>query len=346
MPVPQQRDPEVTRARLGRWLSARVAGGEPVSIGAIRVPDARGFANETLVFDASWRGPDGSRARRLVARIASPRYQVYPDARLAEQHRLMESLGRHTDVPVPPVHGHEPDPGLLGGPFLVMGHVPGRVPPDFPSYHRQGWVAGLPARDREVLWWRGLDALRRVHRVDHRELGLAARQVEHYADHLDFFRSADTPVVLRALEWLAGNRPPAAPDVLLWGDARLGNLVFDGLDVAAVLDWEMAALGPAEVDLAWYLYLDRYLSEGIGSARLDGLPDRDRTVRRYAALLGREPRDLPYHEVFAAFRFALITARVADLVVAHGIVPAGTDFPLHRNACALLERTLEAAATT
>ncbi|MEU4744796.1 phosphotransferase, partial [Actinosynnema sp. NPDC023658] len=135
MPVPHQRDPEVSRTRLSRWCSTHVAGGEPVSIGPIEVPDG-GFSTETLMFDLSWRGPRGRRVRRLVARIASPAYRVHPEARLAEQHRLLEVLGRDTDVPVPPVYGHEPDPDLLGGPFLVMGHVPGRVPPDFPSYHR------------------------------------------------------------------------------------------------------------------------------------------------------------------------------------------------------------------
>ncbi|MEU4745765.1 phosphotransferase family protein, partial [Actinosynnema sp. NPDC023658] len=244
-------------------------------------------------------------------------------------------------------------------PFLRMGHVPGRLPPDYPSNQRRGWVADLAETDREVLWWRGLDALRRVHRVDPHALGLdfagrpgpgatgLDRELDHYADHLDFFRCAGSPLVLRALTWLRANRPPVVtPEVLLWGDARLGNLIFDGLDVAAVLDWEMASLGPPEVDLAWYLYLDRNLSEGIGSARLTGLPDRARTVRRYAALLGREIRDLEYYEVFAGFRLALITARVADLVVRHGIVPPGTDFPLHRNACALLEKTLATATAT
>jgi aminoglycoside phosphotransferase (APT) family kinase protein len=129
----------------------------------------------------------------------------------------------------------------------------------------------------------------------------------------------------------------------MWGDARLGNLVFADLTAVAVLDWEMAALGPAEADLAWFLYLDRHLCEGIGADRLAGLPGRTATISRYAELVGRELDDLAYYEVFAGFRFALIAARLAELATTHGIVPAGVDFPLRRNAVRLLEGTIREA---
>jgi aminoglycoside phosphotransferase (APT) family kinase protein len=42
--------------------------------------------------------------------------------------------------------------------------------------------------------------------------------------------------------------------VLLWGDARIGNMIFaPGGTPVAVLDWETATFGQAEEDLAWYL---------------------------------------------------------------------------------------------
>jgi aminoglycoside phosphotransferase (APT) family kinase protein len=334
MPVPLQRDPDVTRARLADWCAKHVADGAPVEIGAIEVPAAQGFSNETLLFDATWDG----QTERLVARISSPGFQVYPEARFEEQYRVLTAL--EGTVRVPEVHGYEPDPGLLGGPFIVMKAVPGRVPADFPSYHRTGWVTELTDAERATLWTNGLRALATVHeaKID----GTPEDLVEYTADHLDFFYCADAPVPLRALDWLRANKPADTTEpCLLWGDARIGNMIFDGTGVAAVLDWEMVSFGPPETDLAWYVYLDRHLSEGIGATRLTGLPDRAVTLAVYTELTGRPVRDFEFHEVLAGFRFALITARVTDLAVRHGIVPAGKDFPLHRNATALLERTMD-----
>ena len=44
-------------------------------------------------------------------------------------------------------------------------------------------------------------------------------------------------------------RPSRAP-VLLWGDVRLGNVIFgDDLAPIAVLDWDMASIGAPEHDI-------------------------------------------------------------------------------------------------
>ncbi|MCP9967199.1 hypothetical protein LUX57_20485 [Actinomadura madurae] len=51
MPVPDQRDPEVTRRRLTGWLDRHLPG---VRIPHIETPQTSGFSNETLIFDAEW----------------------------------------------------------------------------------------------------------------------------------------------------------------------------------------------------------------------------------------------------------------------------------------------------
>ncbi|MFI6736355.1 phosphotransferase family protein [Nonomuraea sp. NPDC050451] len=339
MPVPHQRDPELTRARLRAWLPGRP------DVGPVSIPGS-GFSTETLIFEASWAGGD---RRRLVARVAGPGHRLYPRARLDVEFRLMKLLGDGSGVPVPAVHGYEDDPAVLDGPFFVMDHVDGRTPADLPSYHREGWVADLPEEDRARLWWAGVETLWRVHRLDASGLGFAAqpgrgasdleRQLDHYERHLDFF-GAEPDLAGHALAWLRGHRPPAPPaPSLLWGDARLGNMIFAASGrPAAVLDWEMTSLGDPESDLAWFLYLDRHLSEGIGAERLPGLPGREETVARYEKLSGRPVRNLPYYEVFAGFRLMLITARLTRLLRANGTV--GPGFPLARNTAALLARTL------
>ncbi len=42
-------------------------------------------------------------------------------------------------------------------------------------------------------------------------------------------------------------------------------MMFRDFEVVAVLDWEMASLGPPEVDLAWFLFFERFFSEGLGT---------------------------------------------------------------------------------
>src|SRR5690349_6652936 len=114
MPVPDQRDPEVTHRVLTGWLEQRLPGAR---ITHLQTPQTSGFSNETLIFDAEHDGTTEAR----VARVAPHHYQVFPDPRFEEQYRLMKILDERTDIPVPPIRWYEPDPGPLGAPFFVMG---------------------------------------------------------------------------------------------------------------------------------------------------------------------------------------------------------------------------------
>jgi aminoglycoside phosphotransferase (APT) family kinase protein len=340
VPIRVERDLDRTRRRLQDWLG--------VPLRAVTGAGPQGFSNETLVAT-----PADPAARPLVVRVAPVRDAVQPAHRLAEQAAVLRALHAGSDVPVPAVLGHEPAADVLGGPFLVMEQVDGRAVPDLPSYHRGGWVHELSPPARTELWWQGVEVLGRVHRVDVAALGLGGlelpgvgatpleRLLANCADTLDFYGCADLAVVGTALEWLHEHRPrPTAAPSLLWGDARLGNLLFHGSAVSAVLDWEMVSVGPAEVDLGWFCWMDRFLSEGIGAPRLPGLPPPAETVQRAGAALGRPMADTAWYEVLAGLRFALVTARVVHLMDVTGLVPAGTRIPLHDNAVRLLATVL------
>ncbi|HWS45250.1 MAG TPA: phosphotransferase, partial [Acidimicrobiia bacterium] len=109
---------------------------------------------------------------------------------------------------------------------------------------------------------------------------------------------------------------------LLWGDARLGNVMYDdGGDVVALLDWELASIGPAEMDLAWYLGLDELTRSFVGRT-LPGFLGRGDAIRYYEGILGRPVRQLAWHEVFALVRSIAINDRQARLADA-----AGTPYP-------------------
>ena len=117
-----------------------------------------------------------------------------------------------------------------------------------------------------------------------------------------------------ALDWCRAHRPVTSPDpVLLWGDPRLGNLVVDDdRHVVAVLDWEMATLGPAEMDLAWYLALDA-ATAALTGRRVAGFPEAHETLALYERCGGRPVADLAWHEIFALTRALAISDRQARM---------------------------------
>jgi aminoglycoside phosphotransferase (APT) family kinase protein len=353
MPVPDQRDPEVTRTILQAWLPARLPGASDVSVSAVQTPATNGFSSETLMFEAAWLEPGGQqRHERLVAKVAPTGFQIFPEARFAEQYRLLQILAG-TTIPVPAVHWHEPDPEVLGAPFYVMSRIDGDVPSDMPPYHTGGWLTTTSPAERESIWWSGVSVLAQVHALDVAKLDLAfvdqvsygptglRQRLAYYEHYLDWAYEGTVPVAQQALRWLHEHRPEETRDpVLLWGDSRIGNIIFAGGQAAAVLDWEMATLGQPEEDLAWFLLLDRHHSEGVGAERLAGFPGSAQTIARYQQLTGRSLTHMEYYEVLSALKFAVVMARIGQLFIYYDLVPADNDFPYNNTASQLLAKIL------
>jgi aminoglycoside phosphotransferase (APT) family kinase protein len=232
-----------------------------------------------------------------------------------------------------------------------MRRVEGDVPQDVPSYHTDGWMPQLsPDRQRRV-WESGLDAMAAIHRLDREGVGLGwvevvtpARRLELDVDYRHF-ACGDVPftAVDRAFEHLRATVPPPTDrPAVCWGDARLGNLIFDGEQrVAAVLDWEMLTAGDPVQDLAWFLVLDQELSFAFDAPRLGALPGRDESVARWEAASGHSAEHLEWYELLTATRYASITVRVMDLLAGVGVLPAPPDDPFDQASTRLLERMLD-----
>jgi aminoglycoside phosphotransferase (APT) family kinase protein len=352
MPVPR-RDLDLTRAKLRDWLATRLSGACDLRIGELKGPSETGFSSDTLLFDAEW--TDGGPQRtRLVARLKPTGFTVFPAYDIARQFRVMRALG-DTDVPVPRMRWLEEDPAVLGVPFFVMDRVDGRVPTDNPPYHTAGWVPELAPAERTALWWSGLEAMARVHRLDWRRLGsdcftvLSAspltQQLQEYDAYVEWgMERSRYPLIARAQRWLHAHQPADEHVGVCWGDARLGNQIFDGTRCVAVLDWEMARLGDPVQDLAWWIALDRCFSEGLSVDRLPGLPDRHATIARWEELAGREARDFAYYEVLALYKFAAIMARVIRQMKHYEVFPADSDMDVNNLATGPLAATLDAMA--
>jgi aminoglycoside phosphotransferase (APT) family kinase protein len=123
--------------------------------------------------------------------------------------------------------------------------------------------------------------------------------------------------------WCELNRPSTTTgDGLVWGDARLGNLMF-GADgrVAAILDWEMVTLGPRELDVGFFLAVRQMMRTIFGAAdpELPGFPGRDATVACYEHAGGRAVTDIDWYELFAMFRTGSIVVSMERLLRAAGL---------------------------
>lgn len=356
MGIPQQRDPEDTRRKLAAWMATKLPDATDLALSELTGPAATGFSNDTLLFDATWTERGERRAEGLVARIEPSGYQVFPEVDVKLQHDVMNVLGEHTDVPVPRVWWFEDDESALGAPFYVMGKVAGQIPTDNPPYTMEGFLCDATPAQRERLWWSGLDAMARVHRLDWRALGLGFvsrdelgppgldQQLAYYARYFEWAaRGKPQPIAEAAWDWLRANRPPGATDRvgLCWGDSRISNQIFRDFECVAVLDWEMVTLGDPQQDLAWWIFLDRHFTEGLAVPRLEGFPSYTETVARWEELTGCRADALEWYVMFAGFRFAVIMMRVAQMLVEYELAPPDSDMETNNIVTQLLATMLE-----
>ena len=336
MDTPWRTDPEVMIEHLGKWVAHTVGAGAAVS--EVRAPEGNGMSSETLLFTVqSPTGEAAGQEQPYVARLApkaDAKYPVFPDYDLALQRDVMQLVADATDVPVPAIAWYEPDASWLGSPFLVMHRVDGVVPADIPPYPFGGWLGDATTEEQERLERSSLRALAHLHRItpETHDLGFLARPEhgESWLDqHLNYQRfyydwgreGQSVPILERTFAALEATRPPEGPGVLNWGDSRIGNMIFADFAPAAVLDWEMAAIGPAEVDVAWMTFMHAFFQEIAERFGMVGMPEfltRERALRIYQEEGGQPLEHLDWYEMFAALRFGVVSVRTSGRMIAYG----------------------------
>ena len=339
-------------ATLAAWLGGQV--GADVAVDHLSTP-AVGQSNDTVLFEATWTRDGVGRTEELVLRRQPTARQLFLDADVLREARIIDGLAG-TRVPVPPIRWVEADPEVLGAPFFVMGRIHGTVPAAKPSIHAVGWLPSLSVAERRRLWESAMETFVAVHAVDWRSThGFLVEQnpvratMEGYLDELAEWYEWSTqgrpyPTTDAAFDYLRANVPSDADDeqVLVWGDPRVGNMLFaDDLTVAAALDWENARIGSPASDLAHWLFFDNFATSASGVERLEGFPDRAETIARYEALSGRQMGDLFYYDVMETFWIAVTLIRQADISVATGVLPEGTTMGHGNVVTQLLARLLD-----
>ena len=356
MPTMWKRDLEADGAKFERWLRARLPRATDLRMSPLVSPTSSGFSNETLLFDLAWSEGGRAKSEKLVVRIQPIGYQVFPEYDLGLQFRTMQLLAS-TDVPVPRMLWLEAeDKSIFGAPFYVMAQVAGRVPTDQPPYHTGGWMTEISPAEREAIWLGGFDAMARIHRLDLDATGFGFlrrpqlgsngldQELAYYDKYWEWAsQGRDNPVIQTARNWLLANKPKNEPEGLVWGDARIGNMIFDGTKPVAVLDWEMVCTGSPEKDVGWAIFLDKHHSEGLGVPRLEGFPSYEDTLAFYGERSGRKVRNAHYYQVYAGYRFGIIMLRLAQQFVHYKMMQPeqGIAFELDNTVTRLTAKLLE-----
>ena len=151
-------------------------------------------------------------------------------------------------------------------------------------------------------------------------------------------------VLEETIDWLEKNKPDADSDQysIVWGDCRVPNIMYkpDG-EVSGVLDWEMVALGDPCQDLAWGIAIDDCNSDGINVAKLQGIPSRDETIKKWEELSGFHAENFNYYYIFSIFKFAVIMIRVVKKLEYYEIMPPGLNAHIDNHASQMLAKVLK-----
>lgn len=317
---------------MSRWLATQLPGGATPEITVESGVDTNGMSSETIMLTGRWLADGAPVEQRWVMRVApaDEDVPVFPAYRLDHQFEVMRRVGELTDVPVPKVRWIEPTGEVLGRPFFLMDRVDGQVPPDVMPYTFGGnWFADAAAEQQKTLQDSTIEVLAKLHAIpdaattfgflDEGRTGESALH-RHFAHIRGWYEFAvpdigRSPLLDRTIAWLEANWPAdaaAGQTVLCWGDSRIGNVLYRDFRPVAVLDWEMVALGPRELDVSWVIFAHLVFEELAGLAGLPGLPQvlREEDVRAsYQRLTGAELGDLHWFYVYAGLMWAIVFMR-------------------------------------
>ncbi len=273
----------------------------------VRLPG--GASKETWAFDLATGQNGEEKMLPLVLRIerSSP---LPASLDLEKEFQLLrEMYGAGIQVPKPYWSGNE----ALGNPFYILARIKGET-----------LVRRLQREDRyekarKIIPGQLAEILARIHRISpgdaefdfmprrSRTDSPALNELLFYESLLDRFSPDPHPAIELVMRWLKGHLPPARDQVLLHGDYRLGNIIFNEQGVQSILDWELAHIGDPHEDIG-YISVQAWRF-GQDAKPIGGIGLREDFYQAYEQA-GGHPLDresLVYWEIFGNLKWAVIT---------------------------------------
>jgi aminoglycoside phosphotransferase (APT) family kinase protein len=247
-----------------------------------------------------------------------PTGQLLPSAHAIDREFRIQKALAQSDVPVPEMMFYCEDRTVIGTPFYIMRRAGGRVYPECQ-------LSDAPIQDRKHMYRAFAQTLAKLHNIAPSSIGLAdygkpgdyySRQVARWSKQWALSQTRDDSNIELLIDWLPRNIPLDQTTTIVHGDYRIGNILFEKLDVAAVLDWELSSLGHPLADLAhsciaWQSRPEDY--GGLKDCNLGelGIPEQQQYEEWYYETSKHQLSMTSFHMVFALFRFAVIFEGIA-----------------------------------
>lgn len=325
--APSTRDLGDLSRDLERWLQSKMPGASAIRVENLNYPRGAGQSHETILFDARW-GEDGRQVDQgCVVRFKPQSFIMFPDDLFYEQIEVMRIIHADGRVPVANVLWVEKDPSVLGGEFYVMEKKVGRVPVSIPPYSTSGWFFESTPEQRHTAWRSGVENLARIHTFPTEEFAFLkgpegaeqglAQEWDKYVRFIAWVNAdGEIPLLEQARKRLEARWPGNDTAGLVWGDSRIGNMMFDeNYKVIAVMDWEQPSLGGCLNDLAWWITLGEQMhgASGFAGKHLEGMGTREDTIALWESITGKSAADLEWYEDFSALKTCVMSIRMGRL---------------------------------
>ena len=296
-------------SRLAEYLTTQLPGVTDLRLENLKRSSV-GWSHETWLFDAVWTHAGQVVSRGMCARLDRGNTLLRDMSDLESQFRVLRCLAK-TPLPTPEPYWYEPEPNVLGAPFLVMAKVEGVCPDPWGSEGRRFYAQ---AAARGVLPSSFVGTLAQLHNLDWEAAGLsflgvpdlgqqfALRELAKWSRLIELSGHEPEPILVDVMGWLRMNAPSTDRLVLVHGAFRTGNVLVKDDQVSAVLDWELQAIGDPMFDVAYVLSnLNRD-----GTELLSNLVPRDQFYREYEAATGIEIDEdaCRYYELLYGLRSA------------------------------------------
>ena len=231
--------------------------------------------------------------REYVLRLPPPGARIAATADVMRQGRIMSSL-HAADLPVPAVPQIVAEPVVDGRPFILMERTRGaRIEPT------------ARTEDASEIARSAVSVMKRLHAIPVEKTGIGEEepvslQVEMMRWAM-LMQRAPEELTTRAGELgglLVTHAPEERAPALVHGDYHYGNMLFDGPDVVALLDWEIAEIGQPLLDLGalcvvagrhpgdWPVVSDREMMSMYGVAGEEMRWYLAMTMYKYASIFG------------------------------------------------------------
>lgn len=294
------------------------------------------------------------RADRAFVLRRPPRHSIADGSEtMRREVRVLAALAG-TDVPHPRLLGACSTDEVLGAAFYVMEPVDG-----FNA------IVGLPplhagdAAIRRAMGFAMVDAALALGRVDPFAAGLGDRarlanflqrqasrwraQYDRYGEH-DGWQADSLTGVDAIARWLDERCPTGFTPGIMHGDYHFGNVMFrpDGAELAAIVDWELAAVGDPLLDMGWLLATwpgPDDAEHSVIPRPSDGFPTGAELVEHYAARSTRDCSAMVWYKVLACYKLAILLEGTNARAKGGKADPAIGD-RLHAQAEVLMRRAL------